>query len=86
MLGMFLRYLLAIFETNEHTAESQMIVMTEQELERDAKNLNDDDAFKFFFGLGNLDEDFNILDNEYVRIVGYNMFSQDGIETLEDTY
>lgn len=49
-------------------------------------DMNSNLGFKFFFGLGNLTDDFNILDNEYVRFVGYNMYSDRGIETLNETY
>ena len=60
--------------------------MSENDLHAYTSNLNSPLGFKFFFGLGNLDDDFDILDNEYVRFVGYNMYSDDGIETLNETY
>ena len=86
IIGEIVRNFVGIWHNKEHSFSSEKIHMTSFDISKTRTNLNDDHAFKFVFGLGNLDEGFDILNNEYVEFVGYNMFYDGEFESLNETY
>lgn len=88
ILAYVVHNLVMIYDTKEHKYTKEDIIMSDHEIVQKPYALkNFGDNFNFIFGFGNLDEDFDILNNPYVEFHGFEMTLKDGSKLhLEDKY